>query len=354
MTICPEQVNAVLYNVTRVWQRGGWVGVDLFFVLSGFLISGLLFREHQKFGHISFKNFFIRRGLKIYPPFFFMILVTFVKMVVRREEIPLGKLTREILFVQNYGEGLWNHTWSLAIEEHFYILLPIVLILSLRSPHSDQRPFAWVPRTFAAVALICLVLRIATALLWPYHDRTHQFPTHLRVDSLLCGVVIGYFYHYRAATLSEVSRRFRRYFLPLGILCFVPPFAFAIESTPFLYTFGFGLLWIGGALLLVSVIPDEPKPSLPINALSFMGSRSYSIYLWHMPMAAWGIGTPMRFLFGGFNWYYYAASYLAGTILLGISMASIIEYPVLRVRDRLYPSRSRALETAGGEQLCES
>ncbi|MEO6259381.1 MAG: acyltransferase [Thermoanaerobaculia bacterium] len=345
MAVCPPTLSPLLHGLTKIWNQGGWAGVDLFFVLSGFLISGLLFREHQKYGSVFLKNFFIRRGLKIYPPFLVLILVTVLVTVIRGHPVPLNGLLHELLFVQNYGVGLWNHTWSLGIEEHFYLLLPVALMLSLRMQNRAGRPFDWIPWAFAIVAALCLGLRLGTASWSAYHDRRHVFPTHLRIDSLFAGVLVSYGYHYHECRFRELSARLRRYLLPVAIVCFVPPFAFPIETTPFLYTFGFSFLWIGGALLLFCLAAPEERQGKGFRSLAFLGSRSYSIYLWHMPMAAWGIGTPMRFLFGGFNWYYYVATYLVGSALLGILMASLIEYPVLRYRDRWCPSRSRPLTT---------
>jgi peptidoglycan/LPS O-acetylase OafA/YrhL len=84
----------------------------------------------------------------------------------------------------------------------------------------------------------------------------------------------------------------------------------------------------------------EPAATRPVRALAYMGSRSYAIYLWHLPMAAWGIGIPMRLLADSFDWYVYAALYLAGSIALGIAMAAAVETPVIRLRDRWFPSRS--------------
>src|SRR5712691_7279144 len=72
----PASAGWIFNRLARVWACGGWVGVDLFFVLSGFLVSGLLFREHEKFGRISVKHFVIRRGLQIYPAFWLLIAVT--------------------------------------------------------------------------------------------------------------------------------------------------------------------------------------------------------------------------------------------------------------------------------------
>src|SRR3954468_707616 len=105
MDVCPPDLNRYLYNLTKTWNRGGWVGVDLFFVLSGFLISGLLFREHQKYGNISFKDFFTRRGFKIYPSFYVLVAVTVFVRLRRGSPVPLQDFLHEILFVQNYFVG---------------------------------------------------------------------------------------------------------------------------------------------------------------------------------------------------------------------------------------------------------
>ncbi|MDP2959028.1 MAG: acyltransferase family protein, partial [Longimicrobiales bacterium] len=86
--------------------RGGWIGVDLFFVLSGFLISGLLFREHQKTGRLDVVHFLIRRGFKIYPAFWALLAVTIVILTVVEPKIPGRALAGEIFFLQNYLGGL--------------------------------------------------------------------------------------------------------------------------------------------------------------------------------------------------------------------------------------------------------
>src|ERR1700691_3959576 len=108
---------------SRFFSRVGWTGVDLFFVLSGFLISGLLFSEYKKRKAISFKRFFIRRGLKIYPAFYVFLLCTGIAQYVRFHVLAAPALfLNEIFFVMNYFGGVWYHTWSLGVEEHFYIL----------------------------------------------------------------------------------------------------------------------------------------------------------------------------------------------------------------------------------------
>ena len=114
-----------------LWSRIGWIGVDLFFVLSGFLISGLLFQEYKDTGTLSIKRFLIRRGLKIYPSFYLLMVLVTCLYFLDRSTVSTEQLALSWVFLQNYYTGekifmLLAHTWSLAVEEHFYLLLPFV------------------------------------------------------------------------------------------------------------------------------------------------------------------------------------------------------------------------------------
>src|SRR5438094_1957785 len=114
------------------WHQAGWIGVDLFFVISGFLISGLLFNDYKAHGAIGLSNFYIRRGLKIYPAFYTLIFFTVAVILIQHMSLSRRQALDEVLFLQNYFAGLWPHTWSLAVEEHFYILLPLLLCWMVR------------------------------------------------------------------------------------------------------------------------------------------------------------------------------------------------------------------------------
>ncbi|WP_075087174.1 acyltransferase family protein [Verrucomicrobium spinosum] len=101
----------------------GWVGVPVFFVLSGFLIGSLLIQEHVRTGSVNIGRFLVRRGFKIYPPFYILLAGYILLMVAGGSRPEPERLMREILFLQNYGSGgLMDVTWSLAVEEHFYFL----------------------------------------------------------------------------------------------------------------------------------------------------------------------------------------------------------------------------------------
>jgi peptidoglycan/LPS O-acetylase OafA/YrhL len=328
-------------GLTEIWHRGGWIGVDLFFVLSGFLVSGLLFSEHQRFGSLSGKDFLIRRGLKIYPAFWILLGVTGALAVLRDNFHPAPFLS-ELLFFQNYGPSVWNHTWSLAVEEHFYILLLLFLIFLSR--RTAPNPFRSIPYAFAALAAISLLVRFATSYPAPFSYKTHLFPSHLRMDSLFCGVVISYYYHYHADRFFDLAKRLRVPLLILGMLALAPAFVFELKNTPWMSVFGFTLVYLGSGLILIAAVTLHPAEHRIVTSAAYMGSHSYSIYLWHMPVVAWVLPRAARLLGEYWTWSLHFVVYVVGAISLGILMALLIEFPVLKARDRWFPSRARPLK----------
>src|SRR5689334_1891242 len=185
----------------------GWVGVDLFFVLSGFLVSGLLFREYQQTQQVQSVRFLLRRGFKIYPQFYLLIGLTALIPFWVGKPAPGLQLTSETLFIQNYFRGLWSHTSSLAVEEHFYLLMTIVIAIFARRGGND--PFQGFPKWISAAFAGTLFLRVATWWLHPGGQNLneflylHHFPSHLRMDSLLAGVLVSYYHVFHSAALHQ-------------------------------------------------------------------------------------------------------------------------------------------------------
>ncbi|MGI8788913.1 MAG: acyltransferase family protein, partial [Pyrinomonadaceae bacterium] len=187
--VCPPEANFYLNKITSVWYRGGWTGVDLFFVLSGFLVSGLLFNEYRKRGTIDLKRFLIRRGFKIYPAFWLLIFVTLAVTILNGEAIYRGGFLSELLFIQNYHSGVWQHDWSLAVEEHFYIFLTFLFFVILFfGKRTKRNSFAFIPTLFFSIAAVCLLFRFITAVYVPFQYDVNIEQTHLRIDSLFFGV----------------------------------------------------------------------------------------------------------------------------------------------------------------------
>jgi peptidoglycan/LPS O-acetylase OafA/YrhL len=331
----PGENVPVIGELSKAWQRGGWIGVDLFFVLSGFLISGLLFREYQRYGAIRYGHFIIRRGLKIYPAFYTLLLATVTVRLVREAQF-LKPALYEATFLQNYGPRLWGHTWSLAVEEHFYVLLPPLLIWLARRSRGAPDPFRLIPRILFVLTVTVLMLRLATAHFLPYHDVTHFFPTHLRIDALMFGVFVSYLYHYQPKFRTFCSHHFAALTLG-GVGLLLPLFWMGLGESAYIHTVGFTQLSVGGSLLLMGVV-TRGLPEIPLTrAAAHIGSHSYSIYLWHLPVKLWGVewlrGTGLP---GSVAW----LIYFIGSIGVGIVMGRLIELPVLKLRDRVFPSRS--------------
>ena len=198
MGAVPLDVPYVAQSALDLWLRIGWIGVDLFFVLSGFLVSGLLFREYARVGDVHAGRFLARRGLRIYPAFYVFLLSTSIAT----GTLGTRQFAAEATFVQNYFPPLWDHTWSLAVEEHFYFLLALIVAAFVRRdvarsrtsapPRVGRDPFGALVPIFGAVALTELALRIATARYGKPYFSHHLYPTHLRLDSLLFGVLLSY------------------------------------------------------------------------------------------------------------------------------------------------------------------
>ena len=148
--------HTIFFRNPRWWWdfaifQWGWTGVDLFFVISGFLISGLLFSEFQKRGRINFARFAIRRALKLYPTLYVLVFGTMLWRLIHAGFHNVVWIIKpalhDIFFVQSYRPGTYGHFWSLSVEEHFYILLPLTLYFMLRRA-GDSDPFRNLPLIF--------------------------------------------------------------------------------------------------------------------------------------------------------------------------------------------------------------
>ncbi len=342
-SICPPETNFYLYKITAVWYRGGWTGVDLFFVLSGFLVSGLLFNEYKKRGDINLKRFLIRRGFKIYPAFWLLMAVTLAASILKARNNLAQRFLSEMLFVQNYREPLWEHDWSLAVEEHFYIFLTFLFFVFLFvGKRRAGNSFAFIPKLFFVIAVVCLAFRFITAAYLPFGYVVNIEPTHLRIDSLFFGVLLAYLWNFRGLAESEFLRKNKILICLAGAACFVPAFVFELEATPWLWTIGLTMFYLGGGMLLLALLKFDFGANPILHLLARVGTYSYSIYLWNLPVHFWL--TKLTKL-DSENWFLYAFLYLSGTFILGVGTAKLVEYPMLKLRDRIIPSQISALET---------
>lgn len=350
--------------IFKYWNKSGWIGVDLFFVLSGFLISGLLFREYSRYGHLKIDRFLIRRGFKIYPAFYVFMAISIIWMIWQDYNIPDNAILTNLLFLQNYGPRLWNHTWSLAVEEHFYFFIPVLFLYLSRKKKDLEDPFRAVKNISIVFVFVMLFFRLITVWYYDYSPYggphniflAHIYPTHLRMDGLMFGVFLSYYFHFRRASVDAFAKRYSIVALPLSFILVATSLIFSITGH-FMYTVGFTLIYLGfGIQLILLIVWQSAFKDRLFNKLYWfarIGFYSYSIYLWHLPFKKWGLYIIVPKIFGArlpyiIEW----PIFIVGSIVIGIVMAKIIELPALKLRDRFYPSRSK--ELAGFVELTKT
>ena len=320
----------------RVWNRSGWIGVDLFFVLSGFLVSGLLFREWQMHGRLQAGRFLARRGLKIYPAFYAYLLIAIAARMATGAPVLPGTVLSETLFVQNYGSRFLIHTWSLAIEEHFYLLLTAAFVWTGARVLNVRTIFV----TFATVAFAVLIGRCVT---WELTQNTDAllYMTHSRIDALSAGVALACLYHVQPAVFAAIARKWSL-LIALATALLIPAILFRNTHT-FMLTLGLTTTYAGFVALLLVAVGNfqEERPPAPAAVLAWIGKYSYSIYLWHLPVRVALIWLAARGLVVADGLFGFGI-YLLLSLAVGIGLARVVEMPGLMLRDRWFPSRTGA------------
>jgi len=312
-----------------VWGKIGWIGVDLFFVLSGFLISGLLFQEFKEKGSLNVKRFLIRRGLKIYPSFYLLMVFATGLYFLNHATLPRKQLIASWFFLQNYFHEdkvylILSHTWTLAVEEHFYLLLPLLFTL-LIAVFSKRDPFRVIPILFFFIAPFCLALRYFT--LGPFQL---AWMTHMRLDGLFAGVALGYLYHFR----MPLFRKFTGHYALVVAVLFCSPALLFDQPDRIAQTFGLTCLYVGFSFLVAWSVVRTPRTIIGraiSKGAAKIGFYSYSIYLWHTVVTD-------AFLFhpniSAIKFWLFVAVCLLG----GIGMARLVEMPYLALREKLFPA----------------
>jgi peptidoglycan/LPS O-acetylase OafA/YrhL len=310
----------ILFHAPALQLRCGWIGVDLFFVLSGFLISGLLFSDLKRLGKIRIDRFYFRRALKIYPSFYIFLGLTALVLPSLRNGghyyLP------EIFFVQNYFRGVWKHTWSLAVEEHFYLLLPILLkVLAARSRLN------LLPLISVVLLVCCAIGRVVDYCVLGYSFEATKDFSHLRIDSLMVGVAVGYLFHFRRDYVEAFSRFWWLTFLLI-------PSLFGVLGLA--VTIGLGCNAIAFAWLMAKAMSTN---WFRFSPLEWIGQRSYSIYLWHVLAAGVASLVPNPILSATVN--------LIFAVFLGTLFFQIVEEPFLALRDAPWFRRQETANARG-------
>lgn len=289
----------LLYHSALGLLPGGFLGVEVFFVISGYLITSLLIADRAKHGNVSLFGFWKRRARRLLPAAFTVIVATLVYSVVflpgevaalRGNALAgFGYASNwyQIFHSQSYFESLGrpsllNHLWSLGVEEQFYIVWPIVFSLFL----------ARIRRRYAFGLIICGAIASSALMFYkfdPAGDPSRiYYGTDTRASGLLIGAALAF--AWQAGNLAKANRFLRWTPDVCGILALAALTAMTVlihETDALLYRGGFAIVGLATAVLIAAAVhPDSRilRNVLGRQPLLWLGTRSYSIYLWHWPV----------------------------------------------------------------------
>ena len=296
----------IIYHVDVNYLPGGFLGVDLFFVLSGYLISSLIIKEFRKTGTVNLYNFYIRRARRLLPAVYFMITVGLVVMVLFNEVL-LRKSHLDAIFGYIYSSNWWyifhkldyfdsfgaqspfKHLWSLAIEEQFYMIFPLLFLLVNRKKKSKDGTYKLNKNFLYVVLGLILVSLIAHILLFDINNISRiYFGTDTRAFSLLVGVVGAILYPMERLHAKVTPQQNMIYSVVslVSIATLITVMIYTSEYNTLLYRGGFLLVAILGLIVIISSGKQHTLMSrlLSFKPIVFIGKISYSLYLWHFPV----------------------------------------------------------------------
>lgn len=307
-------ISVVLFHFNRLLPLG-YIGVDLFFVISGLLVGGILVKQFKENEPISFFRFILQRGFKIWPSYYTYILITaLISVYFFGKVFHFSDLSKYIFFYENYT-GTCTIVWSLCVEEHFYILLPILFLVVIN----------FIPVKHKLKSLfVFLFLIIVSGILFKWVSYTFTrsqdtfSATHNRIDALAWGVLLSLLLSYfneklRSETIAVLS-------VGSGIIILIV--ALVVESSNkwilFDKLFFHSIIPFAFFLLLLGTYFIDFKKLLVLRFISYY---SYNWYLWHS-------------LVGGLLLSYGLVVYLISTFAIAVIATVLIEEPMLKNRSR--------------------
>jgi len=334
----------MLYHLGFTWIPGGFLGVDLFFVISGYVITRLLLDSIQRSGGLDLRAFYGARVRRLLPPLVFMIITTTVVVglwapdTMRRflTDTPFalfGGMNWWLVFRQtDYFEAigrpaLLQHTWSLGVEAQFYLVWPLILLLVLRYFGKNKIPgAALLIAAFSGIALLVVSLQVDAANASKVSHVYFGTDTHSIGLFLGAALAVSWIPQNLQETVTRKAQDFIDGIGIVGFLGIIAAFLFIDENDPTLYKIAFPLAGICGCAILTSIVHPASRfaPILSSTPFVWIGERSYAIYLWH-----WVVFQVTRpdYDLEGSQWALYVLRVLIVFALADISLR-LVELPV--------------------------
>jgi peptidoglycan/LPS O-acetylase OafA/YrhL len=272
----------VLFHAHKSFCQGGWSGVDIFFVLSGYLITENLIIERFQYQNVSLKYFYVRRVLRLMPAFVCLILVLMPLSLLssHHTSVYLEEILFSLTYLMNWNRafgwdhsdgGILAHTWSLSMEEQFYLIWPLIFIYISR--------IQWVTKYVPiAIAIIVLCWRTYLITNGTNFNRTYNgFDTHS--DSLLIGCALSFFLNDRSIIPIFAAR-----FSVLPIAALIATLGFSKLEYAYSQTVGITIVAVSTAWIIAASSRNTVVTKvLSFKPLVYSGKISYGWYLWHYP-----------------------------------------------------------------------
>jgi len=332
----------IFYHLGFQWIPGGFLGVDLFFVISGYVITRLLLDSIARSGGLDLRGFYIARARRLLPPMVFMIVVTAfyisiwaqdsVKRFLTDTPFSLtGAMNWWLVFKeQDYFEAigrppLLQHTWSLAVESQFYLIWPVLLLVILKRFGKKVIPLAALAiALFSGTALFLVSLRLDES-----SSVSHvYFGTDTHSIGLFLGaaLAVSWIPQNFKSEVSNKAQNFIDFIGVFGLVGILGAFLLIDESSPTAYKIAFPLAAVFGAAIITSIVHPASRfaPILQNRVLLWIGERSYAIYLWHW--VVFQITRP-RVDIDGQDWALIALRILVVLALADISL-KLVELPI--------------------------
>jgi peptidoglycan/LPS O-acetylase OafA/YrhL len=330
----------MLFHANVSWAKGGFLGVDVFFVLSGFLITRLLLEEREASDHVALGRFYLRRILRLFPALVVVSLACALyasiwlphDQAVRTWHAVFATATYHMNWVQALHTqplfGLLDHAWSLSIEEQFYVIWPLVLIVAHRA--GGVRGVGLVALAGAAASALLRVVFLHNGV--PVRRIYFGLDTH--ADGLLLGCGLAALTLLWPAMTHALSGRVTRWAGPAALAVVGVAAATVSLSSRALYQWGY-LVFVAVTALLVADLYSRGLTSglLRRQPLVAIGRISYGLYLWHWPVYLVLNG-------GRIHWAFVPLTLLRLGVsgLMAVLSFRLVEQPFLRLKSRLEPA----------------
>jgi peptidoglycan/LPS O-acetylase OafA/YrhL len=332
----------------------GWMGVDLFFVLSGYLIGSQLLRPYTRGRLHSIGGFYMRRAFRVLPAYLTVLLFYFA-IPGFREAPGLSPAWQFLTFTDNFridylNDQAFSHVWSLCVEEHFYLVLPLLILLLMSRPSFGKALgvvlgilcFGIAIRAYIYLHHVAIFPRDDYDFALAYVEKIY-YPTHTRLDGLLVGVTLATIKTFRPLWWQSVISHGYLLLISGLALCACAMWLFSDRLSFSGSVIGFPVLAVGlGLLIASSIAPSSPLSK--VRGFGLLAALAYSTYLTHKEVIHF-VYHHLPMLVEARGWValiaYFAFSFLAAFVLY---MA--IERPFLRMRERISSRTGKAAQLA--------